>query len=308
MGFESYNYYEGIPPSYIKEFIEMLQSTIDIFKEVPDCDILLNRKDFPYLRTDNRYAYDHLLIGDEAIIKDPINYYFLGSQSVKLINMDIPVPSADEWRDIDQFKKLNKIKWEDKKPIAFFRGSSTGCGTEINNNPRLLLADISYKWGQIPSKSDLIDAALSNIVSRIKVYNRFIGVQNKKTYAYLKGSFINTDDQLKYKYIFNVQGNAQAYRYPNEFKKRSLILNVKSEFYMWFEPLLIENKHMITIKSDYSNLLEKLQYLNTHDTKAKKIARNGYKFSIRYINKVLHKPIDIETGSFCQINSVTFLS
>ena len=285
MGFESYNYYEGIPTSYIKEFIEMLEFTIEMFKEVPDCDILLNRKDFAYLRTDNRYAYDHLLTGDDALIKDPINYYFLGSQSVKLINMDIPIPSADEWKDIDQFKQLQKVKWSDKRPIAFFRGSSTGCGTEINNNPRLKLADLSYRWKQIPGQSDLIDAALSNIVSRIKVYNGFIGVQNKKTYAHLKGSFVNSNEQLRYKYIFNVQGNAQAYRYPNEFKKHSLILNVKSDYYMWFEPLLIENKHMITIKSDYSDLLSKLTYLNTHDMEAKRIASNGYKFSIRYINK-----------------------
>jgi hypothetical protein len=29
------------------------------------------------------------------------------------------------------------IKWEDKKPIAVFRGSSTGCGVTINTNQRL---------------------------------------------------------------------------------------------------------------------------------------------------------------------------
>ena len=285
MGFESYNYYEGIPTSYIKEFIEMLQTTIDMFKEVPDCDILLNRKDFPYLQTDNRYAYDHLLSGKDAIIKDPPNYYFVGSQSVKKINMDIPIPSADEWKDIDQFRKLERVKWSDKKPIAFFRGNSTGCGYLIKDNPRLLLADISVRWKQIQGQSDLIDVALSNIASRIKVYDRFIGIQDKKAYAYLKGSFINANDQLKYKYIFNIQGNAQAYRYPNEFKKRSLILNVESEFYMWFEPLLIENKHMINIRADYTDLLSKLTYINTHDHIAKKIASNGYKFSVRYINK-----------------------
>ena len=285
MGFDSYNYYEGIPSSYIKEFIEMLQFTIDIHKDVPDCDILINRKDFPYLRLDNRYAYDHILKGDDALISNPINYYFIGSQSSKDINLDIPIPSADEWKDIDTFKNLEKVPWSEKKPIAFFRGSSTGCGTKITNNPRLLLADISYKWKKIPDKSNLIDVAFSRIVARIKVYDQFIGIQNQKEYAYLLGSFVNTNEQLRYKYIFNIEGNAQAYRYPNEFKKRSLILNVESEFHMWFEPLLINNKHMINIKPDYSNLLERLLYLNANDSIAKKIASNGYKFSIRYINK-----------------------
>jgi len=284
MGFDSYNYYEGNPTSYVKEFNEMIQFTIDQFKDVPDCDILINRKDFPFLRTDNKYAYEHL-ITNEAVIKDIDKFYFLASQSSKQINLDIPVPSADEWKDINNFKSIQKVKWIDKKPIAFFRGSSTGCGTTINTNPRFLLSDISYKWKTITDKQNLIDVALSKLVSRIKVYNQFIGLDTTKEYKYLVGSFISLEEQLKYKYIFNIQGNAQAYRYPNEFKKGSLILNVESDYKMWFESMLIDNKHIINIKSDYSNLYDKLLYLKSNDTEAKKIAKNGYKFSRRYINK-----------------------
>ena len=284
MGFDSYNYYEGNPLSYVKEFIEMIQFTIDYFKDVPDCDILINRKDFPFLRTDKRYAYEHL-IKDTETIKDIDKFYFLASQSARDINLDIPVPSADEWKDLNNFKSIINIKWTDKKPIAFFRGSGTGCGTSIKTNPRYLLADISNKWKNIPDRSNLIDVALSKLVSRIKVYDQFIGIDPIKEYRYLVGSFVSLEDQLRYKYIFNIQGNAQAYRYPNEFKKGSLILNVESEYHMWFESILIDNKHIINIKSDYSNLYEKLIYLKTNDIIAKKIAENGYKFSKRYINK-----------------------
>ncbi len=282
MGFDSYNYYEGNPLSYVKEFIEMIQFTIDTFKDIPDSDILINRKDFPFLRTDNKYAYEHLI--DETI-KDIDKFYFLASQSAKDINLDIPVPSADEWNDLKNFKSIPIVKWNDKKPIAFFRGSGTGCGTNIKTNPRYLLADISTKWKNISEKSNLIDVALSKLVSRIKVYKQFIGIEPLKEYKYLVGSFVNTEEQLKYKYIFNIQGNAQAYRYPNEFKKRSLILNVESDYHMWFESLLVDNKHIINIKSDYSDLFEKLIYLRSNDNIAKKIAINGYKFSKRYINK-----------------------
>ena len=282
MGFDSYNYFEGNPISYVKEFLEMLEYTINNFKEVPDSDLLINRKDFQFLMIDNTYAYKHLIKNDVIPLK---KCYFLGSQSSTKLNLDIPIPTADEWKDIDNFKSIPKIRWEEKKQIAFFRGRGTGCGTNIETNPRYRLSNISYQWAKTTDKSNLIDVALSNLVARIKVYNQFIGVDNIKEYKHLVGSFVSLEQQLKYKYIFNIEGNAQAYRYPNEFKKRSLILNVESEYKMWFESLLIDSKHIINIKSDYSNLLEKLLYLKANDDIAKNIANNGYKFSKRYINK-----------------------
>ena len=285
LGLDSYNYFEGIPTSYVQTIKEMLQYTIDKFKEVPDCDIIINRKDFSYLQKNNKYAYNHLLSETQSTIEEKIKFYFLGTQSTRSIDLDIPIPSADEWNDIDKYKDIQKIKWKDKKPIAFFRGRSTGCGSTIHNNPRLLLSDISYNWNKTSDKNNLLDASISNIVARIKVYDQIIGVRPNRELEYLKGSFVNTEDQLKYKYIFNIQGNAQAYRYPNEFKKKSLILNVKSDYKMWFEPLLVNNKHYIEIDNKFNNLYDTLIYLKDNDKEAKKIAKNGYKFSKLYINK-----------------------
>jgi len=289
MGFDSYNYWDVIPLGYIKEFKDMINFTINKFKEIPDCDIIINRKDFALITKDNKYAYDHLLVGDQAKIKDHLlindRFYFFGTQSVKDNNIDIPIPAADEWKNIMKYKSLKKTKWEDKKSIAFFRGSSTGCGQNIETNPRFKLADISYQWSRTTDKNNYLDCALSAITRRIRLYKQFIGTKDLNKYDYLLGSFVDSDKQLLYKYIFNIEGNAQAYRFSTEFRKYAVILNVKSEFKMWFYPLLKENKNIITIKSDFSNLLEKLEYLKKHDNKAKKIADNGYKFSEKYINE-----------------------
>jgi hypothetical protein len=285
MGFDSYNYWDAIPLGYIKEFKEMINFTIDKFKELPDCDILINRKDFALITKDNKYAYDHLLVGDQAKIKNIDRFYFFGSQSVKENNIDIPIPAADEWKNIIKYKTLIKTKWEDKKSIAFFRGSSTGCGQTIDTNPRFKLADISYQWSRTNDKNNYLDCALSALTRRIRLYKQFIGTKDLNNYDYLLGSFVDSEKQLEYKYIFNIQGNAQAYRFSTEFRKYAVILNVESEFKMWFEPLLKDNKNIIIIKSDFSNLLEKLQYLKKYDEKAKKIADRGYKFSEKYINQ-----------------------
>jgi hypothetical protein len=281
LGFDAYNYFEGNPTSYIKEFIEMLEYTCILFKNVPDCDILINRKDFAYLQSDNYYPYTHVV--SEKSNYDG-KYWMIGTQSIKNINLDIPIPSSDEWKDIDKYKDID-IKWKNKKNIAFFRGSTTGCGSNINNNPRLKLCNISYLWNNDNDKKNLIDVKISKIVSRITAHNKIIELNEYKNLKHLVGDFIDTIEQIKYKYIFNIEGNAQAYRYGNEFKKNSLLLNVASEYSLWFEPLLIENKHYIKIDNNYDNLYETMIYINNNDKKMENISNNGCKFSNKYITK-----------------------
>ena len=285
LGFDSYNYFEGNPISYVQEFKEMIDFTVNSFEHLPDCDILINRKDFAYLNKDNTFAYDQLGSKEELKINlDIKKFWFIGTQSIKESNLDIPIPSADEWEACKI--KNKKIEWEDKFSKAIFRGSSTGCGYNLNNNQRLLLSDISYKWSKDDSTKNLIDVKITKFTSRIKAYNKLLGIIDFKKYSYLQGDYLDSNEQLKYKYIFNIEGNAQAYRLPNELKKRSVILNIESKFFMWFEPLLKNNIHMVNILSDFSDLKEKILYLKNNDNKAKKIADNGFKFSNDYLNKI----------------------
>jgi Fe-S cluster assembly iron-binding protein IscA len=276
LGFDSYNYFEGNPTSYVKGFIDMINYTIKQFKQVPDSDILINRKDFAYLRKDDKYSYTHVL--NEKINNPLDKYWIIGSQSKTNMNKDIPVPSSDEWDTINKKEKF-ETKWSQKKETAIFRGSSTGCGTYEKNNPRMKLADLSFK------NKEILDVALSKLTRRIKAYNEEIFIVDEKKYNYLVGSFMDHQQQSEYKYIFNIEGNAQSYRYPTEFKKHSVVLNVESQFYMWFEPLLKNNKHYIKIDSDYNNVLSTVKYLKENDKKAEQIAENGYRFAKKYINK-----------------------
>jgi hypothetical protein len=270
---EAYQYLEGNPYAYVKEFNEIINYTIDTFKDVPDSDILINRRDFPFLRKDKKFAYTHLTSEKVPLEKS----WYVCSQSKTKDNLDILIPSADEWKNCES--NIKETEWKDKKPIAFFRGSSTGCGVRIDNNPRLKLAKIATK------NKNLLNVAITNLVIRIKAYNKFIGIIDRRKLNYLRGDFIDNDEQAKYKYIFNIQGNSQAYRYSTEFKKKSVILNVKSEYYMWFESLLKDKKNIVEIESNYSNLFSTIKWLKNNDSKAKKIAEEGYIFSKKYINK-----------------------
>jgi hypothetical protein len=149
----------------------------------------------------------------------------------------------------------------------------------------LRLAQISYDWNKTNDKKDILNVAISKLAKRLKAYDRFVVMINQQKMKHLIGTYLDSNEQLKYKYIFNIEGNAQAYRYPNEFKKGSLIINVKSDYKMWFDPLIIKNKHYIEINNDYNDLYDTMCYLKKNDSIAEQIANNGLKFSNLYITK-----------------------
>ena len=282
-GIDEYAYWEGNPVSYVYNFKEMIEYVLATFGNVPDCDMLINRKDFAYLRNDGKFAYDHLT--DDSIGED-ISFYPIGSQAVTSDHMDIPIISSDEW----DFSKSDKniysgTTWKNKKNTALFRGSGTGCAVDLKN-PRLHLAQISHDWnyGNNNNNKGLIDVSLSKLVKRIKSYKKLIGVTSYGKYRHLVGKFMNTEEQLTYKYIFNVEGNSQAYRYSSQFYK-GMVINVKSKYYMWFNSLLIPDKHIVEVDNDYNNLKDTIIYLRSNDEKAEEIYNNGLEFANKYTNK-----------------------
>jgi beta-1,4-galactosyltransferase 1 len=290
-GNDEYAYWEGNPTSYVDSFKEMFEYIVTNF-DAPDCDILINRKDFSYLRKDGKYGYDHLT---DDKIDENITFYPLGSQASTKDNLDIPIVSADEWefskskesKETESKKTkeedINKI-WNSKKSIAVFRGKGTGCSVSLSN-PRIKLSQISYDWNNDNDKKNLIDVKLSSLVtSRIKAYNKLIGMTDYRKFKHLEGKFMTTEEQLQYKYVFNIEGNSQAYRFSSQFYK-GLVITVKSKYKMWFEKLIKPNKHFIEVENDYSNLYETIQYLKNHDDEAKQIYKNGIKFANKYTSK-----------------------
>ena len=291
LGFESTDYIRELNTSYVSQFVEMLEYSCNNYNMF-DCDLLINRKDFPYITNNNTYSYGHLL-KDIKIKNPPKKWYPLLSQtSIDNYNLDIPIPSADEWTTINNPPFANgQPNWNKRRNIAFFRGQSTGCGTTIDNNTRLKMAEISKKWEK--QHPGLIDIGISNLTSRFKAFEQNVSYIDKNINSHLLGKKTDFNEQMKYKYIFNIAGNSQAYRFPTEFYKGALILNIGNNQTpkMWFEPLLKDGVNYIHIRDVKSiETQEKLIYntmkwLKDNDETAEQIAINGVKFAQTYINK-----------------------
>jgi len=301
--------------AYFVNFYDMIVETCHA-RKVNDCIFFINRKDFPYLDRFWNESYDQIY-GDNVPLKAP--YYkspFIPilSQSTTERHADIAIPTGDDWENISQKLFINKNgnyksekktgfeytnnylfqeeenkipEWDKRKTVFFWRGMATGCGSTTENNPRFKLSKISQELQQKTNNQKIpIDAGIVNFTRRdkkIKTEPYVIFSENIENLPILNK--VDRFDQLQYKFIFNLEGNSAAYRFGSLFKFRFCVLNVVSEYKLWFEPFLEDMVHCIFIKHDLSDLEEKMRWCLDHDKECKQIAENGRNFYDKYFTK-----------------------
>lgn len=279
--------------TYINQIIEMLNKTIEIYKNVPDCDFIYNRRDFPLIRKDNYESFSNLYNEPKIIDENlkPKNMWPLCSQSKTKYHLDIVIPNSDDWDGLKKDKLYINVEWKNKIETLFWRGSSTGCSTNIIDNPRLYFCNLDHiiNYNKYNKEEKLIDLKITKLTNKLKVNKSIISKLDIHKIPYNVNSkhfFINSENYSKYKYLLNIEGNVSAYRLGHLFTTKSLIINVKSDYYVWFEPLLKLNTNYINIeKNIHSNeLRNKIIYLKKNDDYIKTIATNGYNFYKKYIN------------------------
>jgi len=253
-------------------FLELL-ATVCLHKKVKDSVFFMNYRDFPYVSTNLKnqliHPYDSLFLpaksppliylNNKPVKLDELVPIF--SQSVTNKNKDIlfidedeieeklPVVTKPTCRD---YSATSTILWKNKKPIAVFRGSMTGCGTEIWN-PRVQIAAISEILQQIKFKPTL-DAKLTNLKKRFKKdplkefvdYNNPSKLVDPKLFepkinlkpfytSRLAGKSLSEAEQKLHKYIIMVEGFVSPFRLSNQLSWGSLIIMVPSKWKLWFE-------------------------------------------------------------------------
>lgn len=292
----------GNPTEYVKGIYEMFIRMVEKYKKVPDCDILINRKDFQYLHIEkDRYAYTHVYPENVKIPNNISKFWFICSQSTSNNNLDIPIPSSDEFKESLKKENLknqnfNNKKFESKENKLFFRGGTTGCGLNENTNPRLrlyMISDILNKEG-----NDFFDVGLAMFTKKIKVNDFIVGYIDQNKYKYLMKDFVDMSTWGKYKYFLNIEGNVAAYRLPILFTYGGIVVQAESDYYMWFEQLLENDKDYIILKKEvYMNPGDSIEesarkvkeffdkIKNEDKKKLEKIAENGLKFYKKYLMK-----------------------
>ena len=288
------------------QIYHMLSELIKKYK-VPDCEFFINRKDTAVITKKLTEPYFHIFGEKTPLRRNKFNSYApIFSYSAPSDNADILFPTPDDWEIVTKkifphscrdtyLNNFVKVKWEDKKPTAFFRGGATGCGVHIFNNSRLKAAHLSHMWendGNYNNNNKIdgikfLDAGITAFNPRYKKYidRKYIEFIKPNNLDFKKASFFPMIEQTKYKYILDIDGNVSAYRLGFILSSGSVILKVESIYNIWFSHLLEPWKHYVPVKSDLSDLDKQITWCKKNDAKCKKIADNAMKFADKYITK-----------------------
>lgn len=93
---------------------------------------------------------------------------------------------------------------------------------------------------------------------------------------------VSYSEQLKYKYILDIDGIAWTGRFMPTLSYTSLIL--KSTYcYEFFSSFVLPYIHYIPIKTDYSDLITQLEWILTHDNEVQQIIAQANKMSQNHL-------------------------
>jgi hypothetical protein len=109
-----------------------------------------------------------------------------------------------------------------------------------------------------------------------------------------KAKKISLYDHLNYKFIMALEGNDVASNLKWVMSSNSIAVMPKPVYETWFmEGTLIPNHHYIEIKSDYSDLEERLNYYIDNPAEALKIIANAHAYVDQFKDKEREKLISL---------------
>ncbi|BDX20930.1 hypothetical protein TUM22923_02510 [Polynucleobacter sp. TUM22923] len=195
---------------------------------------------------------------------------FCSNRSDSLLIPDTEFLETEGYGKARNYFQLNSIPWQEKLPLVFWRGSTTGVrsGDSWRTIPRITLCEIC----QNSNMQQLFDVGVSALAQIPKAELKEVQSSG------LMRDYVPIFSSNQYKYQIDIDGNTNAW--AGLFLKLlsgSAVLKVASPhgFEQWYYDKLIPWVHFVPVQSDLSDLIEKTQWLQLNDDKAMQIGRRG---------------------------------
>jgi len=232
-----------------KMFMDNILLSISSKAILPDMEFLINLGDWPLIKKN----------------VSPIIPMFSWCGSTETADIVMPTYDITEASlecmgrvtlDMLSVQSNPDVLWEDKMSKAFWRGRDS-------RRERLNLVKLSR------DHPDLINASLTN----------FFFFRNEEKLYGPKAEHVSFFKFFDYKYQLNIDGTVAAYRFPYLLAGNSVVLKQDSEYYEHFYGDLTAGVHYIPVKHDLSDLIEKIEWAQSHDREARLIGMNGRKYA-----------------------------
>lgn len=265
-------------------------------RQVPDLEVFVNKKDYPLLKSNFTEPYTNIWGSPNTRLQshryDKYAPILSGSSDPVASYADIMIPTHEDWARAKYQKFgttlpndnkvypviVQRVAWKDKKPMAVFRGSSTGAGVTPKTNKRLN----AFEIGQ--SNKNVLDVGFVKWNTRPRKHITSYYLETIERTSYPTVAPMSLQEQTdKYKYILNVEGHVAAYRLSYELSSGSVVLLVESNWKMWYSRYLKPMVHYVPVKPDLSNLVSQIKWCKNNDAECQKIAKNAMDFYTKYL-------------------------
>ncbi|KAJ7041646.1 glycosyl transferase family 90-domain-containing protein [Mycena alexandri] len=195
---------------------------------------------------------------------------------------DVLVPGEFYYRNswwAGKFDYPNNIKWEDKKPVLYWRGESNGGhirGTIYKTFPRFRLIELAA----LPENQGFLDVRMTGW-HESHCTDDCDAEPIKKAYN-ISGKVVPREDAYKYKYLLDVDGNTFSGRYLGLLRSGGLVFK-STAFTEFFTPWLVPFEHFIPVRPDLSDLMAKIAWARANDAEARRIQEAGRVFAERIL-------------------------
>ncbi|HEY8161248.1 MAG TPA: glycosyl transferase family 90 [Methylocystis sp.] len=185
----------------------------------------------------------------------------------------------------DAFSK-NPVPWDARRPIAFWRGSTTGLPRDVTADLRAIDRNADHPfplsgWRSLErialcrytKNNSIFDVGISNIA---QIFDPLCEAELRS--EGLMKEFSPPQELQLYKYHIDIDGNVNTFA-GLYFKllSGSPVLKIESSrgFRQWYYDRLLPFENYVPVKSDLSDLLERVEWLRDHDLEAKRIGEAG---------------------------------
>ena len=161
-------------------------------------------------------------------------YFFAGASKPKFA-CHLPVVSLYQGNKYFDFpmiepttpQHMKHVPWNQKKEVAFFRGSATGAGVKKETNARIALAWLNDRHARV--KPRLLDAGIVSLTQRIKFTDQGLLKDSRENVPKFVAR-VKMEDWSTYKYLIYVEGYSAALRMAPMLSSKSVIIILKEEY------------------------------------------------------------------------------
>ena len=167
--------------------------------------------------------------------------------------------------DLAKVFSARALPWERRRPVAFWRGSTTGVQTDIDLLPRVQLCRIAQDMGA------LADVGFSSVTPN------FDGGEDRLRAEGLFRDFVPNTHFDDYQIHIDIDGNSSSWPGFSKLHSGSPVIKVASAsgYGQWYYDRLIPWKNYVPVRSDMSDLKATIETLLDNPDLAMRIGHEG---------------------------------